>query len=449
MAQVTRELGVLTRHRTRGALVVLGPLRVEHVHDLRDDVLAPVDLALEHHATVLAAQVRERRAALRAQRRDRLERAVAVGAGNLDRVLHRAIQPPIPHHVVLGVTVDAVHSALVVNVGRHHRRIVEIELAVPQRIRRARNLRPAGRTGRKLGKAAKVEADRGIAIVAARAGVGRRRARHHVRARVTRLRLRCAAVAALAEPVERIGHVARRAAFAAVVAVEPDAPLDGAPLRPQVALQTLLAREVRVVGAERLPLAALAECGHLEQLLDVPFFREMRRHGEHAELRALALGDATLVVAVRQVPRRRRVQAGAHAPHFALVTGSTSGRGDPQVHGVLEAPPREVLGHAGHALVACLALRPRRMGLRLGARSAIATMAVDAGEFRIGVHLLDASVASEAAARIRLRRRSERRPRAALQGHERHARGADAEHERRQVAQVRDRARARGLHAQA
>ena len=297
------------------------------------------------------------------------------------------------------MAVDAVHAALVVHVGRHHGRVVQVEDPVQRRVGRAGDVRPAGRAGRQLGEPAVVQADRGVAVVARHAGVRRRRARHGVPARVPRLVLDHRGIGALAQPVEGVLDVAGGAALAAVVAVEAHAPAHGPARGVQVALHALLAHEVGEVGLQLVLGQAALEGGHLDQAVDRAALAQRPAHGEDPVLGAAALEQAHLVIAVREVSGGRAVQARADELDLLLVAGAAGAVHDPHVHRVHEAPPGQVALERGHALVApgaALALDVRPGLLRgLG----VAPVAVDARELGLGVHVLDAVVAVQAAGR--------------------------------------------------
>ena len=349
------------------ARVVLGPLGIDHVHGLGHDVVDPVDLAPQDHRAVLDAQVLERRPAPGAQLGLLAEGSVAVRARDLDRVLHLAVQLAVPHHIALGVAVDAVHAALVVHVGRHDRGVVEVEAAVEQRVGRAGDVGPARRARRKLGETAEVQPDRGVSVVARRARVRGRGARHLVRARVARLALGDLAVRADRESVARVGHVTRRAALAAVVAVETNAPAHGAPLGPQVALHALLAGQVGVVGREARAREPVVEGRYLAQPLDVAGLGPALGHAEDRVDGALLLDQAHLVVAVGEVPGRGRVQARQHVLH-GVVVAATAGAVRPRAgpSGCLKLPVGR--GHASSAATRSSrsAARERGRGLHVG-----------------------------------------------------------------------------------
>jgi hypothetical protein len=397
VARVALELGVHARHRFRGLAHELGPLGIDHLASLRHEVLLAIDLALQDHRVARAAQVLERRAALRAKGRRRRERAVAIGAGDLDRVLHRAVELAVAHHVALRVAVDAVHALLVVDVGRADRGVVEVEGAVAQRRGGPRDLRAARRARRKLREPAEVEPDRRVAVVTAGARVGRRRAGHRVHLGMAGLVAHRALVGALGQTVDRVGHVARGATLAAVVAVEADATAHGAAFRPQVALHALLARQVEVVAREFFARQVVAEGGDLAQFLDVAGLGLAGGDAEHRKRRELLLVQAHLVEAVGQVARGRRVHARVDALDLRLVARAAGRGDDAQVHRIDEAAPGEVLIGRSDALVTGVGELARHVREQLVVDRAVAAVAIDARDLLIGVHLLDARVAVQAA----------------------------------------------------
>ena len=202
------------------------------------------------------------------------------------------------------------------------------------------------------------------------------------------------------QPVVRVLHMAGGATFAAVLAVEAHAPAHRAALRPQVALQALLARQVAEVRRQVLGVPGRLELRHLRQEVDHAA-RGAGARREHRVGAALLLQRARLVVAVAQVPGRRAVQAGAQVLERVLVATAAGLVHDAQVHRVLEAAAREVRVERRHALVLAARHAARHVRRLLGGRRRVAAVAIDARQGRGRVHVLDARVASEAALRGR------------------------------------------------
>ena len=259
VARVALDVRVGRRHRAPRLHVVLRPVRVEDVDGLRDDAARAVDLAREDDVLAVPAQVLEGSPALGHEVGHLVEGAVAGLAGDLDRVLHLTVEHAVPHHVTLRVAIDAVHPALVVEVGRADRGIVEIEDAVQLLVGRAGDVRAARSIGRELGQPSEVQADRGVPVVTGRAGLRGRGPGHPVVPGMSRLPGGNGRIRAPREAVARVGDVTRRTPLSPIVAVEPHASADRPPLRPQVALHALLARKVRVVTRELVLGKSVAE----------------------------------------------------------------------------------------------------------------------------------------------------------------------------------------------
>src|SRR6185503_5091113 len=108
-----------------------------------------------------------------------------------------------------------------------------------------------------------------VAVVARDTGLRRGRARHHVPPGMPRFGAHGRAVLALGEALERVLHVARGAARAAIVAVEANPASQGASLRPEMALQALLPCEIGEVRAELVGRKSLLERREWHELRDL------------------------------------------------------------------------------------------------------------------------------------------------------------------------------------
>ena len=104
---------------------------------LHDSVPTARDLAAQEVTLAFALEIRDPAAVARAQVRYRVDGAMAARALDLDRVVHLRPDVAVAHHVGRRVAVDAVHAALVVNVGWRQVGVSQIERAVQQLVGRA------------------------------------------------------------------------------------------------------------------------------------------------------------------------------------------------------------------------------------------------------------------------------------------------------------------------